>query len=90
MKQDAYQLMVYIIHDVIDGNVTEQTEIPCCRPSEVIDYFQTIGGSYDENWDCNGWQMDYWIKLYDKDGNTYQISGDGYYNSSCWIEKIEE
>lgn len=75
------------IESVINGD-TEKVSLLVVRPGDVISYLQDkydISDDYD--FDTNGWEWDFWQK-YDVNGNTYQLSGDGYYSKSITFRKV--
>ncbi len=72
--------MVKNIDSVVKGE-KNSVKILYVRPNDVIEYLESLGHNIDKDIDTNGWQWDYWI-TFDVEGNTYILSGDGYYYDS--------
>jgi len=84
IKDQVTKWMEEGIQSVITGK-EKNAELLYCRPNNIIEYVQSIGGTWNEDLDTNGCQWDYWIKLEIK-GKTYIASGDGYYGCCASFE----
>ena len=45
-----------------------------------------LGFQDEDNFECNGWDWDFW-KKYSKDGVTYTLAGSGWYNNGLTFSK---
>ena len=84
-KEIFKNLMIENINKVLNGEI-ESIELLYCRPINVLNYIESIGGEEIEL-DRNGRQWDYWMKL-EVNGEMYQLSGDGFYQSSAVFKKL--
>ena len=74
--------------DAVINGVSRQENILGGSISSIVNYLESLGGSYDKEFETNGWQWDYWVECYYK-GTVYQISGSGYYGN-CRFTRIRE
>ena len=57
---------------------TENTIKVDYRPvNDYVNAFQELG-TYDEDWETNGWEVDFWI-YFEVNGTKYRFSGSWYY-----------
>ena len=84
VKEQVKKWMIDDIQSVIQGE-KENVELLYCRPADVQEYITSIGGELDD-FETNGWQWDYWVKVKIGESN-YMLSGDGYYGNSADFSK---
>jgi hypothetical protein len=60
----------------IDGGESN-VKVPYEPMDDYINLFNSIGEA-DEDWETNGWQVDFWIG-FKVDGKEYMISGSWFY-----------
>jgi len=61
-----------------------KSKLPDISPETMVQTFMRAGGELDDDYDTNGWELDYWQKGTYK-GRRYMLSGSGWYG----LAKIE-
>jgi hypothetical protein len=79
ITEEVRKKVLYEIKLLFDGKV-DSVKIDCFCPSEAIKCLEELGAEESDDFDTNGWQYDYWIKL-EYNGKKYCLSGSGYYGN---------
>ena len=91
LKNEVHQYNVGKLRDLLDCNVKAVTLL--CRPAELGKLLSSYGTSftqgYSNDFECNGWQWDYWVS-FKYEGKVYKVSGNGYHTNEMKIQEFEE
>jgi hypothetical protein len=82
IQSQVKELMESSIQQVLKGE-KKSVKLHYCRPNDVIEYIERIGGEDLEDFESNGWKWNYFLKV-EHNGIKYELSGDGYYQD--WAE----
>ena len=79
-------LMKEGVNNVLNGKI-ETYDNNFLSPNDFVTYLQEIGHS-KYNFDCNGWDYDFWIS-YTINDKEYRIAGSGYYGTLSFFKQEE-
>ena len=71
---------------ILEGKAIAFTTIELVSPNKAEQILLELGFEDEDNFECNGWDWDFW-KKYSKDGATYTLAGSGWYNNGLTFSK---
>ncbi len=77
------------IEKVLKGEFKETTSNGIVSPHEVDRILKDTFGLVRGEFDSNGWDWDFWMN-YSKDGKTYCLSGNGWFNKGLTFSLNED
>lgn len=71
---------------VLEGKAVSFTTTELLSPDKAEKILLDLGFEDEDDFDCNGWDWDFW-KKYSKDEQTYTLEGSGWYNNGLTFSK---
>ena len=71
---------------VLNGKAVAFTTTELLSPHKAEEILLDMGFEDADDFDCNGWDLDFW-KKYSKDDVNYTLSGSGWYNNGLTFSK---
>jgi predicted adenine nucleotide alpha hydrolase (AANH) superfamily ATPase len=71
---------------VLEGKAVSFTTTELLSPDKAEKILLELGVEDVDDFDCNGWDWDFW-KKYSKDEVYYTLSGSGWYNNGLTFSK---
>lgn len=81
------QLIIPALEQLFNGEI-DSIESNYLNPRFLINCIEELIGEIDTDFDCNGWEYDYWI-YFEYEGQKYCISGTGY-NGRLTLSREED
>lgn len=79
IKEEVDKLTTAAIKSVIDGE-KRSVSLMYARPDEIIEIADSMGLTFQDDFDTNGWSWDYWFSMENDKGEKFSAHGDGYYS----------